>query len=54
MDAADTPRIVVRELAHKLADISLNAVQRQAGEFLSTRFSVLRHVRDTMSKRQDA
>ena len=41
------------ELADRLADISPVTVRKQVSEFLATRFSVLRHVRDTMADSQD-
>ena len=40
------------ELADRLADISPVTVRKQASEFLETRLSVLRHVRDTMAHSQ--
>ncbi|GMF37901.1 unnamed protein product [Phytophthora fragariaefolia] len=41
------------EFAERLADISPLAVRKQVDTFLSTRQSVLRHVRDAMAESQD-
>ena len=41
------------ELADGLADISLVTVRKQVSEFLATRSSVYRYVRDTMAESQD-
>ncbi|GMF53953.1 unnamed protein product [Phytophthora fragariaefolia] len=41
------------EFAERLADISPLAVRKQVDTFLSTRLSVLRHVRDAMAESQD-
>ncbi|GMF64223.1 unnamed protein product [Phytophthora fragariaefolia] len=41
------------EFAERLADISPFAVRKQVDTFLSTRLSVLRHVRDAMAESQD-
>ena len=41
------------ELADRLADLSPVTVRKQVSEFFATRFSVLRHVRDTMADSQD-
>ena len=41
------------ELADRLADISPVTVRKQVSEFLATRFSALRHVRDTIADSQD-
>ena len=40
-------------LADRLDDVSPSVVKQQVGEFLATRFSVLRHVRDKMADSQD-
>ena len=37
----------------KLAEIRSTTIQKQVSEFLTTRFSVLRHVRDAMDNIQD-
>ena len=42
-----------RESADKLAEISPTTMQKQVSEYLATRFSVLRHVRDAMADSQD-
>jgi hypothetical protein len=41
------------EIADRLADVSPLTVRKQVDEFLSTRLSVLRHVRDAMADSQD-
>ena len=41
------------ESADKLAEISPTTMQKQVSEFLATRFSVLRHVRDEVADSQD-
>ena len=41
------------ESADKLAETSTTTIQKQVSEFLATRFSVLRHVRDAMADSQD-
>ena len=41
------------ESADKLAEISPTTMQKQVSEFLTTRFSVLRHVRDAIDDIQD-
>jgi hypothetical protein len=41
------------EIADRLADVSPLTVRKQVDEFLSTRLSVLRHVRDAMAESQD-
>jgi hypothetical protein len=41
------------EIAYRLADVSPLTVRKQVDEFLSTRLSVLRHVRDAMADSQD-
>jgi hypothetical protein len=41
------------EIANRLADVSPLTVRKQVDEFLSTRLSVLRHVRDDMADSQD-
>ena len=41
------------DLADRLAEISPVTIRKQVGDFLATRFSVLRHVRDTMAESQD-
>ena len=41
------------ESADKLAEISPTTMQKQVSEFLATRFSVLRHMRDEMADSQD-
>jgi hypothetical protein len=41
------------EIADRLADVSPLTVRKQVDEFLSTRMSVLRHVRDAMADSQD-
>ena len=41
------------ESADKLAEISPTVMQKQVSEFLATRFSVLRRVRDAMTAIQD-
>ncbi|GMF57904.1 unnamed protein product [Phytophthora fragariaefolia] len=41
------------EFAERLADISPLAVRKQVDTFLSTRLSVLRHLRDAMAESQD-
>ena len=40
------------ESADKLAEISPSTMQKRVSEFLATRFSVLRHVRDAMADSQ--
>ena len=39
--------------AKKIADISPTTMQKQVNDFLATRFSVLRRVRDVMADSQD-
>jgi hypothetical protein len=41
------------EIAERLADVSPLTVRKQVDEFLSTRLSALRHVRDAMANSQD-
>ena len=41
------------ESADKLAGICPTTMEKQVSEFLATRFSVLRHVRDAMDDSQD-
>ena len=41
------------EIADRLADISPKSIRKEVDEFLSTRLSVLRHVRDAMAESQD-
>ncbi|KAL4092832.1 hypothetical protein PRIC1_011823 [Phytophthora ramorum] len=41
------------EIAGRLADVSPLTVRKQVDEFLSTRLSVLRHVREAMAESQD-
>ena len=41
-----------RESADKLTEISPTTVQKQVSEFLATRFSILRHVRDAIANSQ--
>ena len=41
------------ENANNLAEISPTTMQKQMIKFLTTRFSVLRHVRDAMANSQD-
>ena len=41
------------DLADRLAEISPVTIRKEVGDFLATRFSVLRHVRDTMAESQD-
>jgi hypothetical protein len=41
------------EIADRLADVSPLTVRKQVDEFLSTRLSVLQHVRNAMSESQD-
>ena len=40
-------------IADRLADISPKSIRKEVDEFLSTRLSVLRHVRDAMAESQD-
>ena len=41
------------ESADKLAEISPTTMQKQVSDFLATRFSVLRRMRDAMANSQD-
>ena len=41
------------EVADRLADSSPATVQKQVGEFLATRLTVIRHVREAMAESQD-